>query len=222
MPRILIVEDEPDIADFVNRGLLHHGFEVDVAASGFEGLALAESTALDLVVLDLMLPDVDGIEVCRRLRAGGDVGIVILTARHLIGDRVRGLEAGADDYVPKPFAFEELLARIRAVLRRRGGGEVIRVADLEVDIERRQVRRGERTIELTNREFELLKLLAQNVGRPMHRDTIVQRVWGYAFEGETDPVKVYISHLRRKLNAGGEADLIRALRGYGYVLQETP
>lgn len=220
MPKVLIVEDEPDIADFVRRGLLHYGFEAQVASSGCEGLAVAEATNPDLVVLDLMLPDVDGIEVCRRLRGSGDVGIVILTARHLIGDRVHGLEAGADDYVPKPFAFEELLARIRSVLRRRGWAEAIRVADLVVDIERRQVRRGGRTVDLSNREFELLRLLAQNVGRPVHRETILQRVWGYDFEGETDPVKVYINHLRQKLNAGGEVDLIYALRGYGYVLRE--
>jgi two-component system response regulator MprA len=148
---------------------------------------------------------------------------VILTARHLVGERVHGLEAGADDYLAKPFAFEELLARIRAVLRRRsaGKGGVIRMGDLEVDTEHRQVRRGNRSIVLTNREYEILKLLAQNAGKPLPRDFIIQRVWGYDYKGETDPLKVYINFLRRKLNAPGEADLIHTLTGFGYVLREN-
>ena len=222
MARILVIEDETDIADFVKRGLLHNGFEVEVAHTGCRGLELAQSTGPDLVVLDLMLPDVDGIEVCRQLRANGNVGIVILTARHMVGERVQGLEAGADDYLPKPFAFEELLARIRSVLRRRCASleGVIRVGDLEVDVQRRQVRRGTRSVELTAREFDLLELLAENPGRPLRREVIRQRIWGDEFEGETDPVKVYINYLRGKLNAGGEPDLIKALRGFGYVLKE--
>lgn len=222
MEKILIIEDEPDVADFVRRGLLHSGFEVEVAHTGQQGLEIAHSSNPDLVVLDLMLPDMDGIDVCRELRSSGDMGIVILTARHLVGERVHGLEAGADDYLPKPFSFEELLARIRAVLRRRTAGKegVIRVGDLEVDIEQRQVRRGNRTIILTTREFELLKLLAQNVGKPLRREFIIQRIWGYDFEGETDPLKVYINFLRRKLNTKEEADLIQTLTGFGYVLRE--
>lgn len=224
MLKILVIEDEPSITDFVRRGLLLKGFDVEVAHTGYQGLEAAQSSNPDLIVLDLMLPDIDGIDVCRQLRATGDVGIVILTARHLVGDRVRGLEAGADDYLPKPFEFEELLARIRAVLRRRSARTegVIRVGDLEIDIERRQVRRGDRRIDLTSREFDLLKLLAQYGGKPLQREFIVQHVWGYEFEGETDPVKVYINFLRRKLNAGGEADLIYAVRGFGYVLKEEP
>jgi len=222
MPKILVIEDEPDIADFVKRGLVLKGFEVEVAHTGDKGLEIALSSFPDLVVLDLMLPDADGIDICRELRASGDMGIVILTARSVVGERVRGLEAGADDYVPKPFAFEELVARIRAVLRRRSQQTegVIKVGDLEIEIEKRQVRRGNRMIELTKREFELLKLLAQYAGRPLRREFIVERVWGYEYEGETDPVKVYINFLRRKLNAKGEQDLIHAVHGFGYTLKE--
>jgi two-component system response regulator MprA len=222
MAKILIIEDEPDIADFVKRGLVDSGFEVEVAGTGIQGLEVAQSSHPDLVVLDLILPDMDGIDVCRELRSSGDMGIIILTARHLVGERVHGLEAGADDYLPKPFAFEELLARIRAVLRRRSTSKesIVRVGDLEVDIERRQVRRGNRSIILTTREFELLKLLAQNAGKPLRREFLIQRIWGYDFEGETDPLKVYINFLRRKLNAQGEADLIQTVLGFGYVLKE--
>jgi two-component system response regulator MprA len=222
MAKILIVEDETDVADFIKSGLLQSGFEVEVAHTGRQGLDIAHSSNPDLIVLDLMLPDIDGIDVCREMRDSGDVGIVILTARGLVGERVHGLEAGADDYLPKPFSFEELLARIRAILRRRSKGKegVIRVGDLIVDTEQRQVRRGNRTIVMTNREYELLRLLAQNTGKPLQRDFIIQRVWGYDYEGETDPVKVYINFLRRKLNAPGEADLIHTLTGFGYVLRE--
>jgi two-component system response regulator MprA len=222
MPKILVIEDEPEIADLVKRGLVLKGFDVEVAHTGNQGLEIALSNFPDLVVLDLMLPDADGIDICRELRASGDMGIVILTARTVVGERVRGLEAGADDYLPKPFAFEELLARIRAVLRRRSPQTegVIKVSDLEIKIEKRQVCRGNRMVELTMREFELLKLLAQYAGRPLSREFIVQRVWGYEFEGETDPVKVYINFLRRKLNANGEKDLIHAVHGFGYSLGE--
>ena len=221
MTKVLVIEDDSNVADFVKRGLLQSGFDVEVAETGYRGLEMAQVNNPDLVVLDLMLPDIDGIDVCRQLRANGDFGIVILTARGVVGERVRGLEAGADDYLPKPFAFEELVARIRAVLRRRFPGieGVIRVGDLEIDTERRQVRRGNRSIDLTAREFDLLKLLAQHAGRPLSRESIVQRVWGYDFEGETDPVKVYINFLRRKLNASGEVDLIRSVRGFGYALR---
>ncbi len=224
MAKVLVIEDDANIADFVKRGLLQKGFDVNVASTGVEGLEMAKSTSPDLVVLDLILPDIDGIDVCRELRSGGNTGIVILTARYMVGDRVLGLEAGADDYLPKPFAFEELVARIRSVLRRKtaSGEEIIRVGDLEMDIIRRQVRRASRPVELTTREFELLRLLAENAGRPLRREVILQRVWGDEFEADTDPVKVYISVLRRKLNSGGETDLIQALRGFGYVLKETP
>jgi DNA-binding response OmpR family regulator len=175
-----------------------------------------------MVILDLMLPDADGIDICRELRAGGNVGIIILTARSVVGERIRGLEAGADDYLPKPFAFEELLARIKAVMRRRSpeSKEIIHAGDIVIDTEKRQVFRNNRNIELTTREFDLLKLLAEHKGRPLSREFIIQRIWGYEFEGETDPVKVYIKFLRRKLNAAGEKDLIHSIRGFGYSLEE--
>ena len=222
MSKILVIEDEPDIADFIKRGLLLKGFEVELAHTGYQGLEVSLDKKPDLVILDLMLPDIDGIDVCRELRASEDMGIVILTARGQVGERIRGLEAGADDYLAKPFAFDELLARIRAVLRRRSVPTegVIRVGDLEVDIKKRQVRRGDHPVELTTREFDLLKLLAQYAGKPVRREFIIQRVWGYEFEGETDPVKVYVNFLRRKLNARGETNLIHTVRGYGYVLRE--
>ena len=224
MTKVLIIEDDSNVADFVKRGLFQSGFDVEVAETGYRGLEMAQVGNPDLVVLDLMLPDIDGIDVCRQLRAIGDLGIVILTARGVVGERVRGLEAGADDYLPKPFAFEELVARIKAVLRRRFPGieGIMRVGDLEIDTERRQVQRGNRLINLTAREFDLLKLLAQHAGRPLSRESLIKRVWGYDFEGETDPVKVYINFLRRKLNAEGEADLIYSVRGFGYALREKP
>jgi len=222
MARILVIEDDPNVADFLKQGLQQTGFEVEVAAIGQRGLELAQSSTPDLVILDLMLPDIDGIDVCREIRATGDVAIIILTARGVVGERIRGLEAGADDYLPKPFAFDELLARIRAVLRRRSpsGKGLLQVGDLEVNLEKREVKRGDRRVELTAREFDLLKLLAEQAGKPLSREHIIRRVWGYEFEGETDPVKVYVNFLRRKLNAGGEADLIHTVRGFGYALRE--
>jgi two-component system, OmpR family, response regulator MprA len=224
IPKVLVIEDDVNIADFIKRGLAPKGFEVKVSFTGLQGLEVAKSTRPDLVILDLILPDVDGIDVCRELRSRGETGIIILTARHMVGDRVLGLEAGADDYLPKPFAFEELVARIRSVLRRKKSfpGEIISVGDLEIDTNRRQVHRGKRLVEVSTREFNILKLLAENVGRPVRREVIFERVWGDEFDTETDPVKVYINFLRRKLNSGGERDLIRALRGYGYVLEQEP
>ncbi len=224
MPKALIIEDDLNIADFVRRGLSQKGFEVEVASTGLQGLKKAKSLMPDLVILDLILPDIDGIDVCRELRATGDLGIIILSARQLVGDRVLGLEAGADDYVPKPFAFEELAARVRSVLRRKRAlnTDVIRIGDLEIDTRSRRVRRGDRIVELTSREFEVLKLLAQNVDRALRREVIFNRVWGDEYESDTDPVKVYINSIRGKLNANGGANLIHTLRGFGYVLREGP
>ncbi|MBI2853840.1 MAG: response regulator transcription factor [Chloroflexi bacterium] len=228
MSKVLIIEDDANIANFVKLGLVEKGFDVDVAFTGHDGLRAAVTSNPDLVVLDLILPDMDGINVCRELRSRGDIGIIILTARHMVGERIRGLEAGADDYLSKPFEFEELVARIRSIIRRRtpspissSSEDLIRVRDLEIDIKRRRVRRGSRLVELTTREFELLRLLAENADRPLRREFILQRVWGDEFEANTDPVKVYVSFLRRKLNSSGEPDLIDALRGFGYVLKES-
>lgn len=222
--KILIIEDEPDIADFIKRGLVIKGFDVEVAHTGQQGLELAFTNYPDVVVLDLMLPDKDGIDICRELRSNKEMGIIILTARSQVGERIRGLDAGADDYLSKPFVFEELMARIRAVLRRRNiqTEGIIKVDDLSIDLEKREVRRGKRYLDLTTREYELLRLLAQHKGKPLSREFILQRIWGYEYDGDTDPVKVYINFLRRKLNSGGEGDLIHSLRGYGYTLREEP
>lgn len=222
MAYVLVVEDEPNIAAFIRRGLIYKGYRVDVANSGEEALERAYEKAPDLVILDLMLPGMDGLEVCHRLRAADEVPIIILTARDAVADKVEGLEAGADDYITKPFAFEELLARVRAALRRSksDGQEVLRVGDLIIRPTSREVRRGDREIELTAREFDLLEFLARHTGQVITKQEIFEKVWGYDFEIESDAVKVYVSYLRKKLNAGGEEDLIHSVRGVGYILKE--
>lgn len=222
MPRILVVEDEVNIADVIRRGLVYKGFEVDVAHTGDDALKSARDHLPDIVILDLMLPDMDGVEVCRRLRAADDVPIIMLTARDAVSDKVGGLEAGADDYMTKPFEFEELVARVNAALRRRqssGVKEEMRVGDLSVRPASREVTRGDRKIDLTNREFELLEYLARHAGQVVTKETLFERVWGYDFDVESDAIKVYVSYLRKKLNANGEPDLIHAIRGVGYVLK---
>jgi len=220
MTRILVIEDDLDIADFIQRGLVYKDYDVEVAHDGEAGLEAARDNPPDLVLLDLMIPKINGVEVCRRLRAAGDVPIIILTARDSVTDKIEGLEAGADDYVTKPFAFDELVARMRAALRRREPGEeFIEVGDLTIRPASREVCRAGRDIELTSREFDLLLFLARNAGKVLDRNTIFERVWGYTFGVESDTIKVYIRYLRRKLNAEGESDLIHTVRGVGYMLR---
>ncbi len=220
--RILVIEDEPKISDLIKRGLIYEGYTVEAAANGEQGLAHARDNAPDLVILDLMLPGIDGFEVCRRFRAAGDVPILMLTAREAVTDKVKGLDAGADDYLTKPFNFEELVARVRALLRRRRPAEkaVLRYADLTLDQSTREVRRGSRKIELTTKEFDLLELFMQHPRQVLTRDLIYDRIWNYDFGGESNIIEVYIRYLRGKLEGGDEPRLIQTVRGVGYALRE--
>lgn len=221
--RILVIEDDTRIADLLRRGLIYEGYIVEVAADGESGLNAARDRPPDIVLLDLMLPGIDGLTVCRRLRAASDVPILILTAKEAVPDRVAGLDAGADDYLVKPFSFDELLARIRALLRRRqraATNDELHFADLVVNLGSREVRRGNRRIELTAREFELLVLFMQNPRQVLTRDVIYDRIWGYDFGGESNIIEVYIRYLRSKLEEGGEPRLIQTVRGVGYALRE--
>jgi two-component system, OmpR family, response regulator MprA len=219
--RVLIVEDDVDIADVLRRSLRNEGYEVRTSADGSEALDVAAGFFPDLVVLDLGLPGLDGIEVCRRLRSDGDVPILMLTARAETEDRVTGLDSGADDYLVKPFERQELLARIRALLRRRPprGAASMEVGDLVLNPDTREVRRGEREIELTNREFELLEFLIRNERLVVSRERLLDEVWGYDPMAATNTIDVFISNLRRKLEAGGESRLLHTKRGAGYVLK---
>jgi two-component system response regulator MprA len=221
-PHILIVEDEEKITDFLRRGLVYESYRVDVAHDGQSGLALARENPPDLVILDWMLPGMDGLEVCRRLRSGGPVPILLLTARDSVADRVLGLDAGADDYLIKPFDFDELLARIRALLRRAQpqSPEILKFADLSLDTGTRQAFRGDRAIDLTAKEYELLELFMRNPRQVLTRDVIFDRVWGYDFGGESNIIEVYVRYLRQKLETGNEPRLLHTVRGVGYVLRE--
>ncbi len=220
---ILVIEDDPSIADLLRRGLIYEGYSVQVASDGPAGLTAARDRLPDLVLLDLMLPGMDGLTVCARLRAASDVPILILTAKDAVPDRVKGLDAGADDYVVKPFSFDELVARIRALLRRRqpvSEQDVLRFADLSVNPVTREVFRGTRRLELTAREFDLLLLFMQHPRQVLTRDTLYDRIWGYDFGGESNIIEVYIRYLRSKLEEGGEPRLIQTVRGVGYALRE--
>lgn len=221
--RILVIDDEPKITDFIRRGLIYEGYRVEVAYAGEEGLVKARDWPPDVVILDVMLPDLDGLEVCRRLRQASDVPILMLTAKDAIPDRVAGLDSGADDYLVKPFAFDELLARIRALLRRRQPAEsqILRFSDLSLNTATRQVQRGNRQIELTAKEYDLLELFMRHPQQVLTRDIIYDRIWGYDFGGESNIIDVYIRYLRAKLEAEGEPRLIHTVRGVGYVLRES-
>ena len=220
--RVLVVEDDEDIADVLRRSLRNEGYDVRTSADGIDALDVAAGFIPDLVVLDLGLPRLDGVEVCRRLRADSDVPILMLTARTETEDRVGGLDSGADDYLMKPFERKELLARIRALLRRRPprGSASLAVSDLTLNPDTREVQRGEREIELTNREFELLEHLMRNERLVVSRERLLDEVWGYDPTAATNTIDVFISNLRRKLEEGGEPRLLHTKRGAGYVLKD--
>ncbi len=220
--RVLVIDDDLSVTDFLRRGLSYEGYTVDVANIGLAGLDLARERPPDVVVLDIMMPGIDGLEVCRRLKAGGDVPVLMLTAKDAVADKVQGLETGADDYLVKPFAFEELVARIRALLRRHdvASPEVLRYSDLSLDMGTRTARRGSREVQLSTTEFKLLELFMRHPRQVLTRGQIMDRVWGYDLGGESNVLEVYVRYLRNKLEAGGEPRLIHTMRGSGYVLRE--
>ena len=220
--RILVVDDDPEIVSFVKRGLIYEGYSVDTAGDGTEALAKARQNEPDLVLLDIMMPGLDGIEVSKRLRQAGSVPILMLTAKGTVADKVAGLESGADDYLVKPFAFDELLARIKALLRRRQPreGEVLRFSDLSLNTATREVRRSDEIIPLTAQEFDLLELFLRHPRQVLKREMIYDKVWGYDFGGESNVIEVYVRYLRAKLEASGKPRLIHTVRGVGYVLKE--
>ncbi len=222
--RILIVEDEIKIARFVELELIHEGYEVEKTADGREGLEMALSGRFDLLVLDIMLPGLNGVEVLRRLRKESDMPVIMLTARDAVMDKVSGLDAGADDYITKPFAIEELLARIRVALKRRKGNAVdshiLEVGPVKLDVERYEVKVKGELIELSNREFELLKLLMTNKNIVLKREQIINEVCGYDYIGETNVIDVYVRYLRTKIDDKYGIKLIQTVRGVGYVIKE--
>lgn len=219
--RILLVDDDLQILPLLQKGLAYEGFEVYTAVDGESGLAAAKEYQPHIVLLDIAMPGLDGFEVCRRLRLQDDIAIIMLTARDEVTDKVIALNLGADDYVPKPFAFDELVARIRAVLRRhKAGGEPLVYADLELDQATREVRRAGHRIELTAQEYNLLVLFMRHPRQVLSREQILERVWGYHTEIDSHVLEVYINHLRQKLEAHGGARLIQTIRGYGYALRE--
>jgi two-component system, OmpR family, copper resistance phosphate regulon response regulator CusR len=220
--KILIAEDEKKVASFVKRGLQEEGYVVDLASNGEDGLELALGTPYDLIILDIYMPRLDGLTVLRKLREEKiRTPVLLLTVRAAIEDKVLGLDSGADDYLTKPFAFQELLARVRALLRRQteSGTNVLRVGDLSLDSVRRAVMRGTQRIDLSLKEFSLLEYFMQNAGRVLTRTMIIDHVWNYDFDNETNVVDVYVNYLRRKIDTGYEPKLIHTIRGVGYVLK---
>lgn len=217
---VLVIDDDPKIVSMLRRALAYAGYQVRTALSAAEGLARALEDPPELVILDVMLPDISGFEVCRRLRQGSEVPILMLTAKDEVDDRVHGLDEGADDYLVKPFALQELLARVRVLLRRaRPEPKVLRYADLALDTGTREAQRTSRSVSLSAKEFDLLSLLLRHPRQVLTRDAIMDQVWGYDFDGESNVLEVYIGYLRSKLEAGGEPRLIHTVRGAGYVLK---
>ena len=219
---ILVIEDEPTIIEFLRTGLKYEGYNVLIAPEGRRGLEIAQHTAVDLIILDLMLPDIDGMEICKKLRIEGNkVPIIILTAKTSVADRVSGLDTGADDYITKPFSFDELVARVRALLRRTGNElekTILKTNDITLNVETREVMKGTRPVHLTPTEFSLLELFLRHPKRVFTRETLLNRIFGYDFAGDTNIVDVHISHLREKIQ-DKPPKLIRTVYGTGYALQ---
>ena len=223
MQRILVIDDDPAVTSVLKRGLAYDGYAVDTAASGTEGLAAARERYPDLVILDIMMPGMDGLEVLRRLRAADpQLPILMLTARDAPSDQVAGLQSGADDYVVKPFTFEVLLARVQAQLRKLDAQRptVLHFADLQLDMGTRRARRADRPIDLTSTEYDLLRQFLEHPRQVLPKEMLMERVWGYDFGGNDNIVEVYVKQLRQKLESGGEVRLIHTVRGTGYVLRE--
>lgn len=218
--RVLVIEDEPGIAQFIRQGLNEAGYAVDVASDGQAGLDYALATEYDVIVLDIMLPQMDGLQVLRQMRSRIKTPVLLLTARDTVEDRVKGLDAGADDYLFKPFAFPELLARLRALLRRPPLqlDTILQVADLEMDVANREVRRAGKSIELSPREFSLLEYLMRHPRQVLTRSQITERIWNFDFYGDSNVVDVYIGYLRRKIDNGFDRPLLHTVRGVGYRL----
>jgi len=220
--RILVVDDEPEIISLLKRGLIYEGYAVDTALNGAEAFTKTREWEPDLVILDIMMPGISGLEVSQRIRQASDIPILMLTARTTVADRVAGLDSGADDYLTKPFSFDELLARVRALLRRYqpNGREVLRFGDLSLNIAAREVKRGDKVIKLSVQEFDLLELLLRHPRQVIKRESIYEKVWGYDFEGESNVVDVYVHYLRSKLEIADRPNLIHTIRGVGYILKE--
>lgn len=223
--RILVIEDEPEIAGYLRRGLTMEGYQVDVAGDGLTGLATARERPPDLVILDVLLPKLDGLQVAAKLRPALQAPIIMLTAKDQVADRVAGLEAGADDYLIKPFAFEELVARIKAQFRRKqreAAPEILHIGSLSMNRTAHEVRNGNRVLTLTAKEFELLELFMQHPNQVLNRDQIFDHVWGYHFGGDSNIIEVYVRYLRQKLEANGEPRLLHTVRNVGYILRDEP
>jgi two-component system response regulator MprA len=221
--RILVVDDEPTVRDSLGRALRLDGYDVELAADGAEGLTKARTRAPDAIVLDVLMAGMDGLETCRELRARGNrTPVLMLTARDGVGDRVAGLDAGADDYLVKPFALDELRARLRALLRRAGGGDghLLVFGDVVMDTAAYEVHRGHRRLKLTKTEFELLRLFLEHPRQVLTRSQVLERIWGYDFGRSSNSLEVYVGYLRRKLEAGGEPRILRTVRGVGYGLRQ--